>query len=62
MVGKRSAFQSKSGGHLVGIQSILAKYLFGCTEFGPKKFWVQRDLEFKEILIKKIWLKTELSF
>ena len=34
MVGKRSAFQSKSGEHLVGIQSILAKYLFGCTGFG----------------------------
>ena len=35
MVGKRSAFQSKSGGHLVGIHSILAKFSFGNTGQGP---------------------------
>ena len=34
MVGKRSAFPSKSGGHLVGIHSILAKFSFGNTAIG----------------------------
>ena len=27
-----------------------------------KLFWVQRNLEFKEIWVQKVWIKTKLSF
>ena len=32
------------------------------NDFEPKKFCAKRNLEFKEIWVQKIWLKTELSF
>ena len=32
------------------------------NDFAPKMFWVQRNLEFKEIWAQKIWLKTDPSF
>ena len=47
--------------NVVGPKSVWFKKIWDQNDFGPKKFWVQINLEFKEIWVHNICLKMELS-